>query len=85
MTSLFLAEEVCQTAGGAPVLVFDYAKDAPLHLVTVDHCAELRRAWVIGSPKRLMDFAGETLRLRVIVDRILALDEALPAIERIEA
>lgn len=72
---------VSHTAAGVPVLVFDYAPGAPLYLVTVRYCAELRRAWVVGSPRRLVDFAGGVLRQQVSAERRDAIDETLLAVE----
>ncbi|MCC7360530.1 MAG: hypothetical protein IT317_13695 [Anaerolineales bacterium] len=73
--------ETAYTPAGVPVLRFEWGEGARLHLVTVTHAGERRHTYVIGSPARLVHFAGGVLRLKVSAEVVNAVDPALAPIE----
>lgn len=68
------------TERGVPIMQFEWDDDAPLHLVTVIHAGERRHTYVIGSPARLVNFAGG-LGLHVSANVVQAIDHQLAPIE----
>lgn len=72
--------ETGYTPTGVPVLQFEWGECVRLHLVTVTHAGERRHTYVIGSPARLVRFAGG-LGLRVSAEVVNAVDPTLAPIE----